>query len=387
MSRLLVEGRLVDPEWGVRQGQVLIENGRITRVGDGLGRPDLAFGDECLVFPGFGDIHVHLREGQEYKEDYVSGSAAALAGGVTFCLDMPNNPVPPVDPETMAQKQAKVGHPPIDIGLYAATGPGTQPFGHPHYKCFMAHSIGPLYFEKLSQIGPALEPYRGCQITFHCEDPEMLTEGKSHEENRPPEAEAAAVKVAIELARKLDLKANIAHLSTASGLELLLDHPHITREVTPTHLFFDTENRHRFERSELLKMNPPLRGPEHRKALLEAFKKGQIHFLATDHAPHTLEEKTTTNPSGVPHLDTYGLFVSWLLVEQGIEPARIARHACLLPGQFVGKKLGRLAEGYSGDVAVLNLARPTTVRAEQLHTKAGWSPFEGVTLPGSLECT
>ncbi len=387
MSRLIVEGRLVDSEHGVRHGQVLIENETITKVGDHLGSADLAFSDEHLIFAGFGDVHVHLREGQEDKEDYVTGAAAALAGGVTFCLDMPNNPVPPVDTLTMARKQAKIGDCPIDVELYGAVGPGTKPFGHPRYKVFMAHSVGPLYFEDNEELLPNLEPYRGCQITFHCEDPKLLRSGGLHHENRPPEAEVEAVRLAIELTQKLDLTTNVAHLSSAGGLELLKAHPHITREITPHHLFFDTENVSGFERADFIKMNPPLRSPHERVALLNGFKAGQIHFLATDHAPHTIAEKESSNPSGVPHLDTYGAFVTWLIDQQGCSPEHIARHAALLPGRFFGKKVGRIEPGYRGDLAVLHMRSPWTVRAGELRTKCGWSPFEGFTFPGRVVAT
>lgn len=385
---LVVEGPLVCPESGVKHGQVLIDGGVFTEVHGPRRKPDLFFDDNHLIFPGFVDVHVHLREGQEYKEDYLTGAAAAAQGGVTSCLDMPNNPISPVDAETMARKLSKLPDSPINIGMYAAIGPGTQGFDFPHYKLFMAHSTGPLFFESLKDIAPTLEHYRGSQVTYHCEDPEMLQalEGQgSHEEQRPPEAEAAAVKVAIELAERFDLKTNIAHLSSRQGLELLLEHPHITREVTPHHLFFDLENRSKFERGELLKMNPPLRDSQTREALMAAFKGGQIHFLATDHAPHTLEEKLGPNPpSGVPHLDTYGAFVAWLHLEHDISAAHLARHCCALPGAFMGPKLGRIEVGYRGDLAILNLKESWTVKAEDLKTKCAWSPFEGFTFPGRV---
>src|SRR5690606_8335203 len=94
MSRRVWEAPVVD-EKGVRREQLVVENGHVVQRGDLGLQPDEVWGDDCLLFPGFGDIHVHLREGQEYKEDYQTGTEAALNGGVTFCCDMPNNPVPP----------------------------------------------------------------------------------------------------------------------------------------------------------------------------------------------------------------------------------------------------------------------------------------------------
>lgn len=381
---MIVEGRLV----GRGRAQIEVDRQQILRIGQQLGEPQHRFDDRHLIFAGFGDVHVHLREGQEYKEDYETGARAALAGGVTFCLDMPNNPVAPVDAETMARKREKLGKPPLSIGLYAAVGPGTRPFGHDHYKVFMAHSVGPLYFEDLDEVGPALEPYRGCQVTFHCEDPQMLRPGEPvHEDSRPPEAEVEAIKLALQLAERLDLKANIAHVSTAEGLEAIVAHGGVTAEVTPHHLFFDTENRHQFQRAPLIKMNPPLRSPRHRRRLLKGFLGGEFDFLATDHAPHTLAEKESDNPSGVPHLDTYGAFCTWLIREAGAGPELIARCAAENPGRFFDGRPRVLEPGAPADLTVLNLESPWTVRAEDVHTRCGWSPFEGFTFPGRVALT
>ena len=380
---MIVEGLLVDALDGARHGQVEIKNQMIARVGPDLGQPDLRCPDGQLIFPGFGDIHVHLREGQEHKEDYVSGAAAALHGGVTFCLDMPNNPRPPIDAIGVHRKQAlaEAGGP-VQIGIYAGVGPDTAPFGHSHYKAFMASSFGPLFFDSLAQVERAMERYRGCQVTFHCEDPQLITE-----HDRPARAESLAVGLACCLQETLQV--NVAHLSTAAGLEVIRQAPRRPRcEVTPHHLYFDVVNRERMERRTLLRMNPPLREPRDRQALLEAFARGELDFLATDHAPHTLEEKLSASPpAGVPMLDTYGAFVAWLLQEQGLEPVHLARHASYLPGQWFGGPHGRIAPGYRGDLAILDMTRPWTVRAEDLRTKCGWSPFEGETLPGRVVWT
>jgi len=381
---MILEGRIVSTESVVRQ-QIQIEDGIFVAMGPSLGPADCVFDDSHLLFPGFGDIHVHLREGQEYKEDYETGARAALAGGVTFCLDMPNNPVSPVDSETLERKRSKVGDPPIHIGLYAAIGPGTKPFGHDHYKAFLAHSVGPLFFEDLKAVRPALEPYRGCQVTFHCEDPQMLRpRAKSHEASRPAEAEVEAIQFALNLASELDLQANIAHVSTAEGLKSILAHGRATAEVTPHHLFFDVENRSEFQRGPWLKMNPPLREPNDRDFLLQSFRRGEIDFLATDHAPHTMQEKSTSNPSGVPHLDTYGAFCTWLLVEQNCSPELICRCAAENPGKFFDGRPRRIAVGEPADLTILALNCPWTVRAQDLHSKCGWSPFEGFTFPGRV---
>lgn len=390
---MIVQGRLVDALDGERWGQVLIEDGLIRAVGDGLGRPDFDFPEGCLVFPGFVDVHVHLRAGQEHKEDYRTGTAAALQGGVTAMLDMPNNPRPPTDAAGIEAKRRAVADLPVDIDFYAGVGPGTRPFGdHPHYKAYMAASVGPLHFQDRAGLEEALVHYSGRRVTFHCEDPQVLRECRhapTHEERRPPRAEEQAIETVLDLAQRHAFAVHVAHLSTAGGLDRLRGRA--SCEATPHHLYFDTENRRQAARQEFLKMNPPLRPPHHRHTLLAAFLAGQIDFLATDHAPHTVEEKARDNPSGVPHLDTYGAFVAWLL-HQGLSPTSAARHCCYLPGLFFGRNrqgapVGRLAPGYAGHLAVLRADRPWTVRAEDLRTRCGWSPFEGETLPGRVELT
>jgi dihydroorotase len=175
--------------------------------------------------------------------------------------------------------------------------------------------------------------------------------------------------------------------------------PRLTIEVTPQHVFFDTAQITPANRP-WLQMNPPIRSPAARAAMLEALRDGTADYLATDHAPHSIEEKTPpVSPpshggawggghSGMPQLDTYGPFVAWLLVEQGFKPERIAELCCANPGRFVApyqqEKFGRLLPGYVGSLTVLDLKQPVTIRREDLKTKCGWSPFEGMTFPGSV---
>jgi dihydroorotase len=389
MNRVVWEAPVVD-QCGVRREQLVIEDGRVAQRGDLGLSADKVWSDQHLLFPGFGDIHVHLREGQEYKEDYQTGSQAALNGGVTFCCDMPNNPVSPVDAETLARKQAKVPDGDVHIELYAALGPGTVSFGAKRYKAFLAHSTGPLFFRNLQEAKKVIAGYSGCQITFHCECPELLEAASgqpTHEERRPEEAEVEAVRHVLRWVKDHGIIANVAHVSSLGALRLLEAQSEVTFEVTPHHMFFDTENRSRFQRGDLLKMNPPLRGPETRKALLKAFLQGKVPFLATDHAPHTLEEKLGENPpSGIPLLDTYGLFVTWLLKEAGAKPEVIYSACCDRPAQFLSlEDRGHLRPGARADAVVLDLGTPHEMRAEDIATKCAWSPFEGFTFPGSVD--
>ena len=162
----------------------------------------------------------------------------------------------------------------------------------------------------------------------------------------------------------------------------------MTCEVTPHHLYFDQADITDANRG-WMQMNPPLRTASDRLAMLAALRDGTLDYLATDHAPHSLEENQR-GISGQPQLDTYGPFVTWLIREQGFAPEQVARFCCENPGRFVNpytapRKFGRIEPGFTASLTVLNLARPVSIRREDLKTKCGWSPFEGVTFPGSVE--
>jgi dihydroorotase len=399
MMPTIVEGRLADTD-GVRHGQVLIEAGTIAAVGPGLGRPDHVFGDDCLIFAGMGDIHIHAREDvsgrDNYKETFATAAAAALHGGVVHVADMPNNPVAPVDDASYAAKESLVAaaNLPVTFTLYAGIGPGTRPLSRTvPYKAYMGPSVGELYFRSLEELDRTLAAYRGQAVSFHCEDPELLERHRTaptHEARRPPECELSATRFALAMIEKHGLSGKLCHYSVGEGLPLIRAARArglpVTAEVTPHHVFFDTSQLTDANMA-AMQMNPPLRGPADRAALLEALRDGTADYLATDHAPHTLAEKAR-GISGQPHLDTYGPFVTWLLVEQGFTPERVAAVCAANPGAFVNafraEKFSRLLPGYVGSLTVLDLKRPTAVRREDLRTRCGWSPFEGVTFPGSV---
>jgi len=396
---VIVEGILADVD-GVRPGQVRIEDGRIAAVGAGLGTPTDVFGDDCLVFAGMGDIHIHAREdvtGRDaHKETFATAAAAALHGGVVHVADMPNNPAAPVDDATYAVKERLVAAAGVDVAftLYAGIGPGTRPLSREvPYKAYMGPSVGDLFFRSAEELEATLAAYRGRSVSFHCEDPVLLEKHRdapTHEERRPAECELNATDLALRLTEKYDLTTKLCHYSVGAGLAAIRAARarglRVTAEVTPHHVFFDTAQITDANRP-WMQMNPPLRSPADRAALLEALRDGTADYLATDHAPHTAAEKQR-GASGQPHLDTYGPFVTWLLRDRGFTPERVAAICSANPGEFVNAfrtdRHGRLLPGYVGSLTVLNLRRPTAVRREELRSKCGWSPFEGFTFPGSV---
>lgn len=405
MNTITIEGKIVHND-GEVYGQVAIneDSGLIERVGRASRPADIKV-PNSLIFPGFLDVHVHAREDRSrrevHKEDFRTMSEAAIHGGVVHVLDMPNNPVAPVNDDLYEGKKALLDSSLVDVTLYAGIGPNTDPlsFDVP-YKVFMGPSVGDLFFTSKEQLEGALTKYEGRSVSFHCEDPEILAQNKSRdtwESQRPREAEIVAIDFALSLIKKYSLRGKICHCSTREGAEKIREAKRrgisVTCEVTPHHLYFDesilTEvNRVWFQ------VNPPLRTRRDRMALLGALKDGTIDYLASDHAPHTRLEKLE-GVSGLPHLDTYGAFAAWLIKEHGFSPSDIARVCAFNPGQFVfpflpehsGKGFGRIEEGYIGSLTVMDPASPTTILRKELKTKCGWSPFEGTKFPGRVTHT
>jgi dihydroorotase len=399
MAPTIIEGRFADID-GVRHGQIAIENGVIAAAGTKLGAATHVFPDECLIFAGMGDIHIHAREDvtqkETHKETFATAAAAAIHGGVLHVADMPNNPAAPIDDASYAAKESLLARQNLQVlfTLYAGIGPGTKPLSrNVPYKAYMGPSVGDLFFSSLEQLDVTLAGYVGRAVSFHCEDPVLLEKHKgaaTHEERRPPVCELSATQFALTMIEKYQLRGKLCHYSVGEGLPMIKAAKAkglaVTAEVTPHHVFFDTEQITPANRP-WMQMNPPLRSPADRRAMLEALRDGTADYLATDHAPHTIPEKEK-GISGQPHLDTYGPFVTWLMIDQGFTPERIAAICSANPGEFVNpyqkEKWGRPLPGYVGSLTVLDLKRPTRVLREHLRTKCGWSPFEGVSFPGSV---
>lgn len=404
-SYFAVEGNVVSADAagsGTSRRRIEIDrsNGTITRVGSPEGGADLELGDDHLLFPGFVDFHVHAREDtssrDSYKESFRTAGEAALRGGVTAFVDMPNNPNPPIDDSSYRAKRELVRSSPVDVLLYAAIGVGTRPLSFPvPYKAYMGPSVGDTFFEDEESLRNALARYAGQLVGFHAELPEILRQHRdapTHGERRPPEAEVEAIDLALRLSENYQIEAHICHVSTAEGLELIRGARarglRVTCEVTPHHLYYDQDNCETFARPGYLQCNPPIRSRLDRIALLDGLRRGDIDFLATDHAPHTIEEKER-GTSGVTHLDTYGAFVFWLL-EEGLSLLDVSRVCAENPGRvlsrFLSRRHGKIAEGFAGSLTVLKRGS-YTVRRSDLRTRAGWSAFEGHSFGGRASHT
>jgi dihydroorotase len=393
---MIIEGLYRDPDGRDRYGQIKVVGGMIEAVGKGLGESDISYGRDCQILPGFIDIHVHARDcplpkdasrklaqdrrDARAKEDYTSVSRAAANGGVVAIGDMPNKPVAPVDADSyQAQYDLASRNCAVDVVVYALIEAGTEPFGDVPYKLYT-------HDHKRKIIRNIFRRFAGINydpmIIAHCESLQVINQ----DPERPREAEVSDIGLVLELSKQYKIPVHIPHLSTAEGLELILDarkdNVQVTCETTPTYLRLSRENRDSFEMARWLWMKPPLRTEKDRMRLLEAMIAGEIDMLATDHAPHTRQDKEK-GMFGLPLIDNYTNFVGWLM-QQGVSPANIVDACCVNPGRFmeryIGLKFGRIEPGSVGSFTVVKRSRPRQITREDVMTKCAWTPFEGVML-------
>lgn len=454
MATVVVEGYIASHDTKPFLGHISIDtkSGLITAVSRGKAkRADHSFGRESLIFAGFGDVHIHAREDetgkQVYKEEYKTAGDAALHGGVVHVCAMPNTPSPVVGKKEFSWHRERIhslGHS-VSILNYLGIDTKTKPLGKPgdyFYKLYFGKSVGDLTVTYGSELDVILAKYKGQNVSFHVEYEPIVQAsagGKTHNDRRPVACVNEGLRLLLPLIEKYKIKAKLCHWSTGGeSFEMIAAArkrgASITLEVSPLHLLFDTSMTDADPALwTKIQMNPAIQAPEHRRALIKGLKEGFIQFLATDHAPHTEEEKyaafgkfkneypgktnkeiagfvkkkdtalylatcVENNTSGAPWLDTYGVVCAWLMNEHGFSSQAIARAASYMPGvfvnshlkrQFSGKKFGKgfgdIKKGFFGALTVLNLSKRTVVTREALKTKCGWSALEGRTFKGGVE--
>jgi len=405
---LIVSGFIANHDQPPFPGSVRInrETGLIESIGFFNEHADIK--GNFLIFPGFVDIHVHGREDTtgrgNHKEDFHTLSAAAYNGGVVAAACMPNTPRPPTTEDVYEEIAALAAKAPLDILLYGGIAHDSRPFQRPvPYKGFLAESVGGLRFDSAAEAKATLRHYSGKHVSLHCDDTQILEINEvktAHEDRRPAESEIEGIRLAIDMAEEFKFFLKVVHVSTREGLRLIkaarIRGTPVATEGTPHHAFFDRTMLDETN-APWLRMNPPLRLPDDRYAILQGLKMKDVQYLATDHAPHTKAEKLSpAGISGVPHLDTFGAFTTWLMAEQAFEPEDIARVASFNPGawfnRFIvregnGLGFGKVSPGFIGSLTLIDMQTPTTVEEKKLKTRCGWSPFTGLTFPGSVAYT
>ena len=400
------------------KGDVRIRNGRIDAIAPSLpGHAGERVFDAAgrLLIPGMIDDQVHMREpGLEHKGDFYTESRAAVAGGVTSFMEMPNSKPTTTDYAALADKYDRGSK--KSAANYAfyfgATNDNLEliknldPRGVSGVKVFMGASTGNMLVDKPEILDGI---FRDCPVPVitHCEDTptieaNLAIERAKYGENIPVErhpyirsreACVKSTKLAIELAKRHGTRLHVLHISTADELELFMPGPtenkHITAETCVHFLHFSEEDY--ATKGNLIKCNPAVKTAADRAAITEALKTGRIDVLATDHAPHTIEEKSQPYekaPSGLP------------LVQYVIQCALERWYDGLLPLELIVQKIthapanlfnvidrGFIREGYHADLTLIDTKKPHRVVKSEILSKCGWSPFEDYTFRSTIAAT
>ncbi len=388
-----------------RQADVLIEDSKIL----GIDPPAGAACDETIdaeglhLLPGIIDDHVHFRDpGLTHKEDLHTGSLACAAGGVTTFLEMPNTIPPTTTQEILSAKlDIAASKCVVNYGFYIAASTENldelkKATRTPGIKIFIGSSTGNLLVDDQDAL-EAIFAETTLPITAHCEDEatvranqarieaEGYTGHSDHSKIRNHEAATIATARAVDLSRRHKHRFHVVHVSTANEIELFADHGGLlTAEACPHHLFFNVDDYDRL--GSKVQMNPAIKTKADNEGLFAALLDGRIQVVATDHAPHTLEEKDQPypqSPSGLPAVEN-SLPLMLDQVHQGnCSLDQVVSWMCDAPARvwdMVGK--GRIQEGYDADLVLVDLARSAEIRNENQTTKCGWSPWHGKTLTG-----
>ncbi|MDP4008323.1 MAG: dihydroorotase [Candidatus Peregrinibacteria bacterium] len=414
MTTLLSNVNIVTPK-KTFQGHILIEDGKIAKIYKGghevMGEFDEEYNLEGMyVLPGVIDAHVHFRTpGHEYKEDWKTGSAAAIAGGVTTVLDMPNNNPPAISVEALDAKRSLInGKTRVNYGLYIGATPTNieeikKASNIAGVKIYMGSSTGDLLVDEHSVIEKIFESLPDILIAIHAESELMMKENLEkfkdsndpsvHSKIRSCECAHIATKEAIHIGKKYGNRLHICHMSCESELDEVkkfkaaksTEHDlRLSCEVTPHHLFLNTSDYDRLEN--YARMNPPLRHVTDNKALRKGLKDGSIDMIATDHAPHTKEEKErsyTEAPSGIPGVQT-SLPLLLNEVNRGeLNLQDVVRLMCENPARIFGIiNKGVIEEGYDADLVIIDMDMEKEVKNREQFSKCGWSAFDGEKLKG-----
>ena len=412
MKEILIKNaNVVSPADGINgKYDILIKNGRIEDIGENLSTDgEVVEASGLYAIPGLVDMHVHLRDpGQTQKEDIITGCRAAAAGGVTSLLAMPNTN-PTVDNAATVKyvldkaKQA-------DANVYVAASitkglKSEEPTDLDELKKAGAIALSddgrPVVNTKFLNDAMQRAPKLKMSVVAHCEDLYLADGGKINEgkvskelgvEGIPRAAEDCGTAREIALAAALNVPIHICHVSTETSVELVRDAKRrgvkVTAETAP-HYFSLTEEE-LLKRDADYRMNPPLRTAEDVRAIISGLCDGTLDAVATDHAPHTVEEKADFEkaPNGSIGMETSLAVAVTYLVKTGLLSfEEIVRKMSTNPAKILGINAGTLSKGAPADIALVDLDEEWTVDVEKLHGKSKNTPFKGKKLCGKVKKT
>jgi len=406
-TKAYINKEIVDRSLAINQGKIF-KIGKETSMPQADTKIDLK---NLLVLPGLIDAHGHLRdEGKAYKEDFYSGTASAAAGGITTVLDMPNNNPVTMSAETLrnrienAEKEILV-----NVGFYSEFPRNMKEIndiveeGAIAFKLFMTEQVGGLNIDDDQALVKAFKILSRMKIlvAVHAEDKTMLKKAedelkganrngieaflKAHSEN----VEVKAIKRLLNIVEQTNVHMHFCHVSTENGLKVIVDGKKakmpITCEATPHHLLLSVDDLKRI--GTLAVTMPPVREKHHSEALWDGVKKGWIDILASDHAPHTLEEKMAKVvwdvKVGIPNLETTLPLLLTEVKHKRLSIGDVVRLMAEKPAEiFRLKGKGCLKEENNADLTVVDLNRKYKIDTSKFHSKAKYSPFDQRTVEG-----
>ena len=401
------------------KGDVLIENEIITAISSTIEASEntvIIDAEGKYLIPGFIDDQVHFREpGLTHKANIASESRAAAAGGITTFIEQPNT-VPQATTQELLEDKFEIAKNTSYVNysfMFGGTNTNleellkTNPKNVAGIKLFLGSSTGNMLVDDVEVLEKIFSSTKMI-ISVHCEDEATIRKNtaeyvekygedipiKYHPLIRSEEACYISSSKAIELAKKTGARLHIFHVSTAKETELFrndipLEEKQITAEVCVHHLWFNDKDYDK--KGTHIKWNPAVKTEKDRLGLWEALLDDRIDVLATDHAPHTLEEKSNTYlkaPSGGP-LVQHAVLAILEKVKEGVLPIEKAvEKMCHNPAKlFQIEKRGFIKEGYYADLVLVDSNKPQTVSKENILYKCGWSPFEGTTFSSTITHT
>ena len=388
---------------------IFIKDGIISEIGLTRSIADKKLDAEGrLVIPGIIDPHVHFRmPGEEYKEDWESGSMAAIAGGVTTVLDMPNNQPPTTTVERFSKKRRMIaGKSYVNYGLYiGATEDNIDELINARtavgIKIYLGSSTGGLLVRDYKVVERILERAT-CVVACHSEDEQCLqkiqnakfkmqnygTVAEIHDAMRPDECAIESAQKLVAILQKIKKPLYICHVSSPGELAVFLSAKQkglpIYLEATPHHLFLDIQNSDQL--GNFVRVNPPIRSASSRLSLQNALIEGFIDTIGSDHAPHTIDEKNrsyTDSPSGMPGIETIlPLMLDFARLKK-FTIQNLIRCMCENPARIFGiERRGAIRQGYFADIVIVDQDLTRVVETNRMYTKCGWSAFAGRSITG-----
>jgi dihydroorotase len=420
MSSILIRNAQIVNEGEIKYGDILIKNERIERLDTSIGSPKYRCeeinAEGKHLFPGVIDDQVHFREpGLTHKADIYTEARAAVAGGTTTFMEMPNTKPETVTQTLLEEKYSLASK--KSLANYAffmgATNTNldevlrTDKRKVPGVKLFMGSSTGNMLVDDESTLEGI---FSRCDhlIAIHSESEQIIRDNlakykaeygenipiEAHQLIRSVEACYQSTDKAIKLAKKHNTRLHVLHISTEEELALFdnsipLSQKRITAEACVHHLWFTADDYDRL--GGLIKCNPAIKEPRHRKAVLQGIFDNKIDIIATDHAPHTWEEKQQKYlqcPSGLPLVQHSLLMMLEFYKDGKIPLEKIAEKMSHAVAEcFRIEDRGYIREGYFADLALVDMNASTKVSKDNIHYKCGWSPLEGHTFPASIFTT